>query len=147
MYLLPTCHAVGCSVVGALSQPRLYLGPRVDFSDFSFSTCSTARFHGPCERFLSHRIMSGNIEVVADAQLKEQYEKRISSGGYSPFPGSHYTPVEQNHASTPGDGGQRRLPLGLSSVMFGCFVALLTAVIVGAAIGGGLGSALASKTR
>lgn len=40
------------------------------------------------------------------------------------------------------DNGQSRPPFGLSFIAFTCVVALLTAIVVGAAVGGGLGSSL-----
>ncbi|KAI1612007.1 hypothetical protein EDD36DRAFT_465854 [Exophiala viscosa] len=69
------------------------------------------------------------------------------SSPYSPESNA-YTPAPQ-YESPPSTPNRRRslLPCGLSILAYTILVAAVTAVIIGAAVGGGLGGALASKSN
>ena len=59
------------------------------------------------------------------------------------YPADHSPVAAPAHSEKP----RRRLPCGLSPLMFGLLIAVITAIVGGAAVGGGVGGSLAGHSR
>ena len=103
----------------------------------------------------SHALPESLPEVIDRSRLPEVDHSRREGYGQprGTFPKFSQSPQEvttsnnlYNDKSDKRSGREGHLvPFGLSSISFACIVALLTALIVSAAVGGGVGSSLAHE--
>jgi hypothetical protein len=86
---------------------------------------------------MAPEVVQPGLEAVDQREKMLQQQQYVNSYGpeVAPNPSpTHYSQTQQ----------QKRNPFGLSPLAFGLLVGVITAIVIGAALGGGIGAALAS---